>query len=134
MARYDSEEKNKKKEEAAEQAAAPANVIENEEAEDDELYVKFGSPYKFEGRVYDGLDLSGLYDLTGKDYIDCERYCKRKSSFEESVDPMKEFSMPFVMACACRATDKPIEFFERMSIRNLVLIKNAVVGFLYGED
>lgn len=133
MAIYDSEKKNIR-EEAAEQAA-PVEVIEEpEETEDDELYVKFGSPYKFEGKTYEGLDLSGLYDLTGRDYIDCERYCKRKSSFEESVDPMKEFSMPFVMACACRATDKPIEFFERMSIRNLVLIKNAVVGFLYGED
>jgi hypothetical protein len=132
MARYDSEEKNKK--EAAEQAAALVEVIETEEADDNDLYVKFASPYKFEGKTYEGLDLSGLYDLTGKDYIDCERYCKRKGSFEESVDPMKEFSMPFVMACACRATDKPIEFFERMSIRNLVLIKNAVVGFLYGED
>lgn len=120
------------KEETAVKEAETTAPAEEKSAEE-LLKLHLSDPFNYEGKTYTDLDLTGLYDMTGKDYMICERYCRKTGGFEDNMDPMKEFSMSFVIACASRATGKPMEFFEKMSIRNLVLVKNAVVGFIYGE-
>ena len=38
-----------------------------------ENIVKFDKPYKFEGKEYDGLDLSGMEKMTVQDLIDIQK-------------------------------------------------------------
>lgn len=124
--------------------AVPASEIKEETAaeasetnavdEDDELYVKFRKPYKFEGKTYTGLDLSGFEDLTGKDLSDIEKMSVRFSSLEETTNPMKETSLPYALAAAMQVTGLPVEFFRGLPAKDLLLIKYTFAGFLFAED
>lgn len=115
-------------------AAGPivaAAVPDGDDDEDGGLYIKFRKPYEFERRVYDGIDLSGLEDLTGNDMIAVNRIMSRQSA---GVEIMPEVSMEYACHLAARASKQPVEFFLGMSPRELMRVKNRVMGFLFGAD
>lgn len=119
--------------EAPETPAAPevdesTNVDETED--DGDFYLKFSKPYKFEGTEYEGLDLSGIVDLTAADQLWAERHCSQ----ETMMNPVKEMSTEMAMLLATRATGKPIEFFKFLPMPDMTKIRLAIVGFTYGEE
>lgn len=102
-----------------------------DETEDDEdFYLKFSKPYKFEGTEYEGIDLSGIVDLTAADQLWAERHCSQ----ETMLNPVKEMSTEMAMLLATRATGKPIEFFKFLPMPDMTKIRLAIVGFTYGEE
>ncbi len=103
-------------------------------AEDADLYVKFRKPYKFEGKTYDGLDMSGLEDLSGQDMRNIESMAARFGSLEENVNPMRETSISYALAAAMQVTGQPMEFFNRLPFRDMLLIKYTFEGFMFAED
>lgn len=105
-----------------------------ETAEDADLYVKFRKPYKFEGKTYDGLDMSGLEDLSGQDLRNIESMAARFGSLEENVNPMRETSISYALAAAMQVTGQPMEFFNRLPFRDMLLIKYTFAGFMFAED
>lgn len=107
---------------------------EDKTAEDADLYVKFRKPYKFEGKTYDGLDMSGLEDLSGQDMRNIESMAARFGSLEENVNPMRETSISYALAAAMQVTGQPMEFFNRLPFRDMLLIKYTFEGFMFAED
>lgn len=99
-----------------------------EQAEENELLLKLSKPYVFDGQTYTEVDLSGLEDATGADLIAVERSLKKRGI----VDPLMEMSAPLAAAMASRMTGKPEEFYTGLPIRDMVRVKTAVSGFLYG--
>lgn len=98
-----------------------------QEAEND-LTLKLSKPYVFDGKTYTEVDLSALEDATGADLIAVERSLKKRGI----VDPLMEMSSPLAAAMAARMTGKPEEFYTGLPIRDMVRVKTAVSGFLYG--
>lgn len=109
-----------------------SEVLEEEGTEDEkgEYWLEFSKPYKFEGTEYEGLDLSGIVELTAADQLWAERHC----STEVMVNPVKEMSTEMAMLLANRATGKPIEFFKFLPMPDMAHIRLAIVGFTYGTD
>lgn len=107
---------------------------EDKTAEDADLYVKFRKPYKFEGKTYDGLDMSGLEDLSGQDMRNIESMAARFGSLEENVNPMRETSVSYALAAAMQVTGQPMEFFNRLPFRDMLLVKYTFEGFMFAED
>ena len=114
-------------------AAEVAAAEEKEEAVEPEggsYYVAFRKPYLFEGETYDGIDLSGLEDLTARDMIHTQRTMERAGS----VNVLPEMSLEYACYFAAKATGKPVEFFQSLPPREAVKVKNRVTSFFYGTD
>ena len=111
--------------EAAENAAF---VDENEETE---MKIVFKKPYKFEGKEYTEIDLSGMDDLTGADMIAVNKIMSRTSA---GIDVMPEVSAEYACYFAARAAKQPVEFFTGLPPRELMKVKNRVMAFLFASE
>lgn len=88
-----------------------------------ENIVKFDKPYKFEGKEYDSLDLSGMEKMTVRDLIDVQ-----KSIGNEMVAmSVMEMSTAFAQEMAVKATGKPVEFFKLMPRGKIKKVQAAII-------
>lgn len=99
---------------------------ENEEAVD--LHIKFRKTYRFEGKDYNGVDLTGLEDATANDLIAVERILRKRGV----MDPLVEMSPELAALLASRVARLPEEFFMGLPINEMVKLKTTISGFLYG--
>lgn len=98
--------------------------------EENKLYVPFDKPFTFEGNVYNGIDLSPLEDMTGRQLINMsKKYNKMGGS---SIIP--EADNEYAIVVAAEACKLPIEFFYRLPQREIVKIRVKVMGFYFHED
>ena len=102
-----------------------------EEAEETSMVVKFNKPFRFDGKEYTEVDLSGLDDLQASDMIAVNKYMQRTSS---GIDVMPEVSLEYACVLASKAARLPIEFFTSLPPREAMKVKNRVMGFLFGSE
>lgn len=113
------------------EAEAVENTVSVDVEEEATMVVKFKKPYRFEGKEYTEIDLSGMEDLTGADMIAINKIMSRSSA---GIDVMPEVSVEYACHFAARAAKQPIEFFMQLPPRELMKVKNRVMGFLFGSD
>lgn len=123
------DEKTEKMEAVAVDSTATFDEEENEEVS---MVIKFKKPYKFEGKEYTEVDLSGLDDLQASDMIAVNKYMQRTSG--GVIDVMPEVSMEYACVLASKAAKLPIEFFTSLPPREAMKVKNRVMGFLFGSE
>lgn len=92
-----------------------------------DLYVKFRNPFSFEDDTYNGIDLSGMENLTSRDLVEIEKRFYRTGV--TSFNP--ENTATYARIVAQRSTGMPIEFFEQLPLRDMLAVKKAVVSFFY---
>lgn len=92
--------------------------------------VKLSKPYKFEGKEYLEIDLSGLEDLTAADMIKTNKILERAGSM--SILP--EMSLEYACVLAAKASSQPIEFFNGLRPQDAIKVKNKVTGFLFNRE
>ncbi len=109
--------------------AAPVSTVEDDEEES--LIVKFKKPYMFERQEYTEIDLSGMEELTGADMIRIEKRYNRNNS---GVNIMPEVSEEYALLFAAEATGQPVEFLHALPSREVIKVKNRVMGFLFGSE
>lgn len=105
-------------------------VLTSETVLKNDNMVKLSKPYKFEGKEYSEIDLSGLEDLTAADMIKANKILERAGTM--SVLP--EMSLEYACVLAARASSQPIEFFNGLHPRDAIKVKNKVTGFLFGQE
>ena len=127
----DKKEINKEQGVDMEVSTSPAETDLNEDDDDDNLVIKLKKPYKFEGKEYAEIDLTGLEELTAQDMIAVNKYMSRSSS---GLDVMPEVSLEYACVLASKATKQPIEFFTGLPPKAAIRVKNRVMGFLFGTD
>jgi hypothetical protein len=115
-----------------EKTAGESTTVESSD-DDNNRIVKFKKPYKFEGKEYTEIDLSGMEDLRASDMIAVDNYMRRTAG-TTSVNMMPEVSMEYACVFASKATQLPIEFFTSLPSREALKVKNRVVGFFLGLD
>ena len=112
------------------QDGVPAVIDTTGEEIVNEMYLQFSAPYEFEGKTYDGVDLSGMADMTGRDMIAVQRKLERGGT----VSVLPEMSLEYAIEFAARASHQPPEFFQGRPPREAIKLKNRVMAFLYGGD
>lgn len=105
-----------------------SETVENE----NDLYVKFSRPYIYGDTVYNGIDLSGLADVSGAVLKEAGRLVQK---LNKGINPATvEMTMEYAVHIAHCVTGLPSEFFWNMKAPDVISIKGAVVGFLYSGD
>lgn len=90
--------------------------------------LKLSKTYTFEGESISELDLSKLEDMTARDMISAQKILTANGS----VSIMPENSLEYALIIAAKATGHPVEFFEALSMRDSMKVKNRVSGFIFG--
>ena len=108
----------------------PATEPAKEELPDEGYYIRFRKPYYFEDETYDGVDLSGLEDLSARDMIATQRTMERSGS----INVLPEMSLEYACIFASKASGLPVEFFQELPPREAIKVKNRVTNFFYGEE
>ncbi len=101
-----------------------------EAVEDGDYYIKFRKPYTFDDEVYEGVDLSGLEDLSARDMIQTQRTMEKSGS----INVLPEMSLEYACIFAAKATKLPVEFFQELPPKEAIKVKNRVTNFFYGTD
>lgn len=97
--------------------------------EDESLLIRFNKPFKFEGKEYTEIDLSGLESMSAADMIAVGKIMPKSG-----VDVMPEVTLEFAVHLAARAAKQPVEFFTALPMKEALKVKNRVMGFLFGSD
>lgn len=104
--------------------------IEAAEAEENKYFVKFRKPFVWEDETYEGVDLSGMEDLSARDMIQAQRVMEKSGS----INVLPEMSLEYACIFASKAAKLPVEFFQALPPKEAVKVKNRVTNFFYGED
>jgi len=113
--------------EAVKATTAPAPAAVQDENDN---YIKFAKPYTFEDETYEGVDLSGIEDLSARDMITVQRKLDRSGA----VSALPEMSMEYALMFAAMGSKLPIEFFEGLPPREAVKVKNRITLFFFGAE
>ena len=105
----------------------PAELVEDA---DNFLKITFSKPYNFEGEIFNGIDLSGLEDIKGRQLTAIEKAFGKAGV----VSSMPETTSTYAKIAASAATGLPAEFFEDLPGKEVRKIKSAVTRFFYEED
>lgn len=95
------------------------------------MVIELKKPYRFEGKEYTQIDLSGLDNLNASDMIAVNKIMNRTSG---GIDVMPEVSLEYACMLASKAAKLPIEFFTGLPPREAMKVKNRVMVFLFGTD
>lgn len=90
--------------------------------------LKLSKTYQFEGNNISEIDLSRLEDMTAADMIAAQKILTANGS----VSIMPENSLEYALILAARATDQPVEFYQSLTMRDAMKVKNRVSGFIFG--
>lgn len=105
----------------------PADLVEDE---DSFLKIMFSKPYNFEGEIFNGIDLSCLEDIKGRQLTAIEKAFGKAGV----VSSMPETTSTYAKIAASAATGLPAEFFDDLPGKEVRKIKSAVTRFFYEED
>lgn len=113
-----------------EKNAFPMPLAEPEPAKEEDFIIRFDAPYRFEGKTYTGIDLSGLRELRAKDIWKLNRAYRNSGN----IPLLQEMDNEYTARVAARAAGLPIEFFEGMPLPESIKVRAMVSGFFYPKD
>ena len=95
-----------------------------------EIAVKFEKPYKFEGKEYTEIDLSGIEKMTVSDLIDIQKelMSEAASSF------VMETTASFAQVMATKASGTPVELFKLMPRGKIKQVQTAILKYLNADQ
>lgn len=95
-----------------------------------DLIIKFKNPVKFEGKEIKEVDLNSLEKLKTPDLIAAEKQYIQEGNY--SAQP--ETTVGYTRIIAEKATNLPLEFFDNLSIKQIIKIKDAISLFFLQEE
>ncbi|NCC16546.1 MAG: phage tail assembly protein [Clostridia bacterium] len=109
---------------------AEAEGEKNQEKEEDDFIIRFQKPYRFEGKSYAGVDLSGLKSLRAKDVWKINRNYRNAGN----IGLLQEMDSEYTARVAARASGMPVEFFEGMELPDMIKVRTKVSDFFYPRE
>lgn len=103
------------------------NITTGEVSVESIYKITFSKPYSFEGQTYNGVDLSGINNISTKDLVDVDKLFYSTGN----IAPTSEMSLAYACIVAAKVSQKPLEFFNNLPGKDGIKVKTAVVNFLY---
>lgn len=119
-------------EQTAKAEKKPVKVITADEEEEKlDNVITLSQPYNYEGEVIETLDLTKIEDLNA---IQMQKADNIYRKLTKNVSTTPELTYDYAIAVAHVLTGYPLEFFRKISAKDLTKIKTRVINFLYSED
>lgn len=106
------------------------NKEEKEQTQTVDRIIKFNKPFKFEGKEYTEVDLTKIDDLCAEDI----KYIDRQFQRTGLVSSLKELTVTYAVIVATKASNMPIEFFNKLPLCEAMKIKNLVADVFFQEE
>lgn len=97
---------------------------------DESLIVELSKEYNFEGEKIKTIDFSGLEKVNAKTMIKANKVLTASGD----VQILPESSLHYALIIAGECTKYPIDFYERLSPRDAMKVKNTVTTFFFDEE
>jgi hypothetical protein len=97
--------------------------------DEDPFVIVFRKPYQFEGTEYTEVDLSGIENLTGFQYIQISKEMDKNAP----TVGVREMSPTFAVRVAAAVTKLPVEFFYKISARDFTKVKNRISRYFFAD-
>lgn len=91
------------------------------------LEIIFKEPYQFEKETYEKLDLSGLENMTGRDYATIEKLLRMQGVTTINPETTPEGAYMY----ASHVAKVPVEFFDELPLKEARKVKATVINFLW---
>lgn len=88
------------------------------------------TPVRFEGEIYDRIDLTRLHDIKAADMVAINRRMTRSGN----VDSTQELTLEYALNMANLATGLPLELFDQLPPYAAMAIKGRVTSFLFRQE
>ncbi len=82
------------------------------------------------GKTYTGVDLWGLTNLRAKDIWKVNRNYRNAGN----ISLLQEMDSEYTARVAARASGMPVEFFEGMSLQDMIKVRTKVSDFFYPRE
>ncbi len=110
----------------------PVKVITADvEEEKSENVITFSKSYDFEGELIETLDMTKIEDLNA---IGMRKVDNIYRKLTKNISATPEFTNDYAIAVAHVLTGYPLEFFQKISAKDLIKIRTCVINFLYSEE
>lgn len=100
------------------------------EEEPDDYIIRFSEPYRFEGKNYAGVDLSGMQNMRAKDIWKIDRNYRNAGN----LGILKEMDNEYTCRVAAAASGLPVEFFMGMALADMIKVRTKVSDFFYPKE
>ena len=93
--------------------------------------IELSKKYKFDSKIIDKIDLTGIEMISGEYAADIEKLYRKISKSPTQGSP--EITLDYAIATASMLTGLPVEFFRQISFKDIIKMKNRIINFLYGD-
>lgn len=107
------------------------SVIDINNAKKGKFIVDFKKEYEFEGRKIKAIDLSKLEEMTCTDLTEMEKNHRLRCPEEANMPIKDDMSTGFAICAAQLVSGLPFEFFDILTIADVLNLKTEILGFLY---
>ena len=107
------------------------DIIIPEEEEKVDNIIKLSQTYNFEGEHISEVDLTNLENLNALQMQDIEKLYRK---IAKSASSTPELTIEYAMATASKLTDLPLEFYQRISGKDITKIKFFIQRGLTAES
>lgn len=105
-------------------------ITDEEETEENPLIVKFTKPYTYEDKTYEEVDLTNIENMSGAQLCVAQRMYAKTGSVAMSPELDPNYSC----IVAHLVTKLPVEFFKKITAKDLGRVKRAISGFFFNAD
>ena len=98
--------------------------------EDNDNLVKLSKTYNFEGESISQIDFSKIENVNAKAMMKASRIMTTSGD----VQLVQETSMHFALIIAAEYTEYPFEFYESLSAKDALKVKNFIAGFFAQDE
>lgn len=123
------QEKTEKKEIVEKKEIAEMNDSRVEARQDEEKILKLSKTYEFEGEKISSLDFSGLENLTANNMIKANNIMDSNGI----IANLPENTMYYALIIASDATGMPMEFLEKLNLRDAYRTRRKITHCFFGE-
>lgn len=92
--------------------------------------IRLKTPFTFEGKQYEEIDLTGLENIRAADMI----AVNRELSNGGNIDINQEYTLEYAFHLAARASGQPLEFFEQLRPLPAMRVKRCISSFLFNQE
>ena len=105
---------------------------EQDNTQENDFIVTLSKPYIFEEKEITKINLAAMEEFGGQDLAELRKVHRSRDMEEANMPILNNLSTGFAVCIAQRASGLPFEFFDMLTMKDLIQIEMMTSSFLCG--